>query len=342
MAIDYEWGPDHPLVRATLAHARDFEFFQLLHLIERLVPDAIAIGGSGPASREPVRLRPALSLAFPVADIDASEWRDALLTTGGFVTITTTFLGLYGTKSPLAAHFTEMLLPEREGEVRLREFLDLFHHRLLSLLYRVWKKYRYFVTFRADGRDPISMVVRGLLGIGTPHIDDELGVPPTVLFRYAGLLSQRPRSASGLAGQLQDYFGGIPFDLEQCVGRWVWIEDGQRNRLGDAKCNLGMDFLLGERIYDCSGKIRVEIGPVGLDDYCRFLPEAEAADDLRKVLRFYCTDPVEYDVRVTLRGEEVPQTRLGVDGPAGRLAGTTWLLSAPSADKSAVFQGAGN
>jgi len=340
MTHEFEWGPDHPLARCIHAYARDFDFFQLVHLVERLVPEAAAVGDTGPAAREPLRFRPALSLGFPVADIESAEWRDALLSSGGFVTLTTTFLGLYGTKSPLAAHFTEQLLSNGEGEARVRDFLDLFHHRLISLLYRVWKKYRYFVTFRADGRDPISMVVRGLLGIGTPHVDDDLGIPATVLFRYAGLLSQRPRSACGLAGQLQDYFDGLPFDLEQCVGRWVWIEDGQRNRLGQAKCALGMDFLLGERIYDCSGKIRVHIGPVGLDDYCRFLPDADAAAQLRNVLRFYCTDPVEYDVRVTLRGEEVPRTRLGAAGPAGRLAGTTWLLSQPCDDKSAVFQGA--
>jgi type VI secretion system protein ImpH len=332
------WTEDNPFVELVLRRSREFDFFQLLHLIERLERDAAPIGHQGPAGDEPVRLRPALNLAFPCGDLGEARWLDNL--GNGHLQVTTTFLGLYGSDSPLPAHFTEALLRERDEDQRVRQFIDLFHHRLLSLLYRVWKKYRYYVTFKTDGSDPISQVVRGFLGIGTPHLDESLELSPLRLFRYVGLLSQRPRSAAGLIGQLADFFDGIDFDMEQCVGRWIWIQPNDRNSLGVEKCQLGENFLLGERIFDRSGKFRVKVGPVGFDDYARFLPTGSAAAELAEIVSFYCEDPLEHDIEVTLRGEEVPETPLGEPGLLGRLSWTTWLKSQPSEDKSVIFSAA--
>lgn len=332
------WTEHHPLVQLVLARPREFDFFQLLHLIERIERDAAPVGCQGPAGDEPIRLRPALDLGFPCGDLADAGWVDN--TGNGHLQVTLTFLGLYGSNSPLPAHFTEALLSEQEEDERVRAFIDLFHHRVFSLLYRVWKKYRYYVTFKTDGSDAISQVVRGFLGIGTPQLDRSLGISPLRLFRYVGLLSQRPRSAAGLVGQLADFFEGIDFDIEPCVGRWIWIQPNDRNSLGVEKCMLGENFLLGERIFDRSGKFRVRVGPVGFDDYAQFLPNGSAAADLAEIVRFYCEDPLEHDISVTLRGEEVPETPLGEPGLLGRLSWTTWLKSQPSEDKSVIFSGA--
>ncbi len=334
------WTESNPFVRLVLSRPREFDFFQLLHLIERLERNAVPIGRQGPARDEPVRLRPALNLGFPCSDIAEAEWDDAAGDGHGCLRVTTTFLGLYGSDSPLPAHFTEALLAEQEEDERVRAFIDLFHHRIFSLLYRVWKKYRYYVTFKTDGSDAISQVVRGFLGIGTPHLDESLEVNPLRLFRYVGLLSQRPRSTAGLIGQLADFFDGIDFDIEPCVGRWIWIQPNDRNSLGVEKCTLGENFLLGQRIFDRSGKFRVKVGPVGFDDYAKFLPTGNAAADLAQIVHFYCEDPLEHDIEVTLRGDEVPETPLGEPGLLGRLSWTTWLKSQPSEDKSVIFNAA--
>ena len=335
--LSENWTAAHPLVRIVRRRATEYDFFQLLHVIEQIEVDAALIGETGPARHEPVRLRPFLGLQFPPGDIQSADWLDNPIDVTGHLRVTMTLLGLYGSDSPLPAHFTEGLIAEREDDIRVRDFIDLFHHRVFSLLFRVWKKYRYYVVFRSDGGDPISKVVRGFLGIGTPHLDEQLTVNPVRLFRYAGLLSQRPRSAIGLVGQLEDYFQGVPFDLEQCVGRWLRIQTSDRNRLGSRKCTLGQDFLVGERMFDRSGKFRVKIGPIGFEKYTEFLPDGEALQDLMQVVKLYCDDPLDYDVQVTLKGEEVPETPLGEHKYLGRLAWTSWLKSEPCADKSVIF-----
>lgn len=332
-----KWTAGHPFARIVRRRAHEFDLFQLIHLLERIEPTAAPLGEQGPVDHEPLRLRPKLGLSFPPGDIAGADWYENPLTLNGQLRVTATFLGLYGSDSPLPTHFTENLLDEKEDDVRVRDFLDLFHHRVFSLLYRVWKKYRYYATFRSDGRDPISLVVRGMLGLGTPSLDEQLSVSPVRLFRYAGILAQRPRSAAGLRGQLQDYFDGVPCDIEQCVGRWLTIQPNDRNVLGLAKCTLGRDFLLGERVFDRAGKFRIKLGPVGFDDYTRFLPNSEATAELAEVTRFFCEDPFDFDVQLTLRGDEVPETPLGEHQFLGRLSWTSWLKSQPCEDKSVIF-----
>ncbi|MFO0840749.1 MAG: type VI secretion system baseplate subunit TssG [Phycisphaerae bacterium] len=332
------WTTSHPLTRAAIEAPYAFEFFQLVNRIERAEPDLPQLGQQGPAAAEPIRLRPTLSLGFPPGDIDAAEWADSPVHESGHLLLSTTFLGLYGSDSPMPAHFTESLLPDTDDDRRVRGFLDLFHHRILSMIYRVWKKYRYYATFQGEGDDPISTMVRALLGIGTPAVDRGLKVPAVSLFRYCGALSQRPRSAAGLVGILRDHFTGVPFDLEACVGRWLAIDPGNQNMLGARNCALGVDLLVGERIFDHAGKFRLKIGPVGMEDYARFLPVGDAIAPLREMVGFYAGDPLAFDVEVTLRGDEVPETPLGERGVLGRLGWTSWAKSKACPDQAVVFQ----
>lgn len=342
------WTAAHPLVRLVRRRGAEFEFFQLINLIERVELGAARVGRQGPARQEAIRLRPAMSFGFPLADVEGAEWKEDAAGNGRLA-ITLTFMGLYGSNSPLPAHFTEALLISKDDpdeylkDDMVREFLDLIHHRVYSLLYRVWLKYRYYATFQKDGHDPISEIVRGFLGLGTANLDEKMNVSPVRLFRYAGLLSQKPRSTSGLIGQLSDYFTDIPVDVEQCVGRWLRIDSVDQNRVGERKCSLGVDCLLGERKFDRSGKFRVKFGPVGFDQYRRFLPAAqgmEAGDgygDVSALVKFFAEDPLDFDVQVTLRGEDVPDTPLEGSGVLGRLSLTSWLKTRPCGDKSVVF-----
>lgn len=337
------WTADHPLVRWILANPRNVEFFQLLQLLERARPEVPKLGTSGPAREEILRIRPALTLGFPAGDIHDVEWHPEGTYGSQRLLITTTFMGLYGPDAPLPAHATESLLSETEDDRRVRGFLDLIHHRIYSLIYRVWKKYRYHVTFDGAGNDAISLVVRGFLGIATPHAEDALGVSALRLFRYAGLMTQQPASAAGLAGMLRDYFGEIPFEIEQCVGRWLPIDRVNQNRLGGMNCSLGEDLLIGERLFDRGGKFRVRIGPVDFDTFVDFMPTGKCSAQVADLVRFYSTDPLEFDTEVILRGDEVPPTMLRRDRepvtpqPLGRLGWTTWLSSAEMLDQTVIF-----
>ncbi len=319
-------GPD--LIDRMLSQAHRFSFFQAVQLLQRSDPAAVGVGRGGPPHRESLRFRPALSLDFPRAELASIE----PLADGDDrrrYRMEVRFLGLYGSVSPLPTFFTEDLLHETGEDSLVRGFLDLFHHRLLSLLYRCWEKYRYHVQFRAGGRDELSRRLYCLMGIGVTEPPPEAAVQPVHLLRYLGLFSRRPRSAEALACMLRDYFGGLPVAITQFVARTVLIPAGQRSRLGEANARLGEDLCLGERVVDRAASFRIGVGPMDLAPFQSLLPGSPGFRALETMTRLFITDRLDFEVELILRREEVPELRLSRGESAGRLGHTTWLGKPP-------------
>ena len=68
--------------------------------------------------------------------------------------LTVNFLGLFGPNGPLPLHITEYALDRlRVQHPTLVAFLNLFHHRMLSLFYRTWAVHQKTVDLdRPQGR----------------------------------------------------------------------------------------------------------------------------------------------------------------------------------------------
>jgi type VI secretion system protein ImpH len=326
--------PDHPLIDKLERDGHRFSLYQAIYLLERAAPGAVRLGGTGPAADEVIRLRPDVSLGFPpgaihridrldradeeVADglrriADHQRWR-----------IEATFFGLYGSDSPLPSHWAEDILHEQTFDTTVRDFLDIFHHRVYSLLYRTWAKYRFTVQYTGNLADPLTDRLLCLIGLGSPEVREATGLPVTRLLRWAGLLVQQPRSAAGLEVFLSDWFGGVPVRLTPAVGRWVPLASGDRCRLGRSACTLGGDAILGERLYDVGGRYALAIGPVDPVRFRSFLPDGEDHDTLRKLIRLYHNDPLEADLTIRLHGADIPPLVLDPEGPRG-LGWNTWL-----------------
>jgi type VI secretion system protein ImpH len=316
---------DSPVMRRLLAEARRFSFFQALRLLEAMRPDAPPIGGAGPAQREAIRLRPAASCAFPASDlVSIREVDGGPAARGRRLQVTTSFLGLYGSDSPLPAYFTEAVLWQNDDSTR-REFLDVFHHRLLSLLYRAWLKYRYALRFHTGGSDDLSPLLLGLVGVATEGCEAAVGMEPVHLLHYAGLLGSESHSARGLECLLGDELGGVTVRVEECVARWVTIAPEQLARLGTPTAGLGETAVIGRRVFDRAGKFAARIGPVSFALFEALLPGGPALRASLALIHYYLRDPLACDLHVQLHRAEVPPLRLGAADPAPRLGWTTWL-----------------
>ncbi|HEX7901283.1 MAG TPA: type VI secretion system baseplate subunit TssG [Planctomycetota bacterium] len=317
------------LTRRLVEEGHRFSFFQAVRLIERLRPDAARVGHQGPVAREAVRFRPALDFSFAAADIASIEETPA----GGFE-MTTTFLGLYGAVSPLPSYFTEQLL-EQDDESLLREFVDLFHHRLISLFYRTWEKYRFAAGFEPGGLDGGSRRLLGLLAVDPERLPAGHRVPAVRLLGLAGPLTQVPRSAGSIRAALAEHLEGVPVDVESFVGRWIGVPDDQRARLGRANARLGRDLTVGDRVFDRGCTFRVALGPLGIDDFLSFLPGGGRVQELREIVDLVNGDGLDYEVELSLRAEETPPVRLGVE-PA-RLGWCSWLGKPERSDNRVRF-----
>ncbi|MFT6916473.1 MAG: type VI secretion system ImpH/TssG family protein [Motiliproteus sp.] len=106
-------------------HAREFNFFKAVHLLETQHRDKLAVGFQGPVAQEVVRFRGHPSLGFPSSDIHQIQ-ANAL----GQLELETNFAGLYGPSSPMPVHVTESIIVEQnsiESEDLAEYFLCLEH-----------------------------------------------------------------------------------------------------------------------------------------------------------------------------------------------------------------------
>jgi type VI secretion system protein ImpH len=318
--------PDDSLIGFIIRKGRTFSFFQLVQLLERNLKPAVRVGGVGPASKESMRFRPDSSLAFPTSDIAQIEPLHGPDASSPLVRIDTTFLGLYGSTSPLPMFYTEDILWNEQEMESVRAFQDIFHHRLISFFYRSWAKYRYEIEFETGGKDDISRRMFGFIGLGTKGLRENANLPSVRLIRYAGLLSQQPLSASALEGILSDFFDDAPVNVEPCTGRWVTIRHEQRCALGRRHSRLGEDATLGEKVFSRGGSFLISIGPIGIEIFRSFLPDGENFRMLDALVKMVVKDRLEFDVELLIRGDEIPRAQLISEDPE-RLGWTTWLSS---------------
>jgi type VI secretion system protein ImpH len=333
------------LTNELLRHPRQFSFYQTVRLLERSTPRSAVLGYDGPAERESIRLRPNPSMGFASADLHDVERLDWPGSTPGesrtIYRVTVNFLGLYGAGSPLPAFYTEDIVMHDEMADTRRDFFDLFHHRYLSFLYRTWEKYRYFLRYRAGATDRFSQWMRGLISLhgraGVGSGDEAAVEHPERLLSSIGLLLLHSRSAATLAKILAHYFDGLPIRVEQFMPREVVIEDAQRALLGRANCTLGVDCSPGRTVPDISGKFRICVGPLDFAAFRGLLPDAADFRKLRKVVPYLLRNQLDYDIALTLRGEEIPPLDLTPNCPA-RLGWSSWLGSHPGNDSTVVLE----
>src|SRR5262245_27078286 len=307
-----------------------FDIFQAVRLLERLYPYRQPVGRDANPSAEVVRFHSRLSLSFPPSAIHEIAPADD---GSGPAQMTVAFMGLTGPLGVLPRHYTELLFERlRQKDHALRDFLDLFNHRLISLFYQAWEKYRSPIAYeravsRGEWPDRLSQYLFDLIGMGTKGLRGRLEVEDEALLFYAGLLAQHPHSASALEGVLKDYFG-VPVAVAQFVGQWLVLSEGNRSRLGSREANssLGVNTVAGSRVWDQQAKFRLRVGPLTYGEFCRFLPSGEAFGRLVGLSRFYAGQECDFEVQLILKAAEVPFCRLGeTDDYAPRLGWSTWL-----------------
>jgi type VI secretion system protein ImpH len=282
----------------------------------------------------------------------------------------------------------------REGRgterTALRDWLDLFNHRMVALYFRAWEKYRFpvpFLRFAAARRavesaepgadaarvdpDAFTRSLFALIGHGTPALRHRLHVdappadpfaPPRPLARiddlallhYAGLFAHKPRNAVGLGAVVRDYFG-LPARVVQFTGQWLYLEPASQSRMPTAEeagvnCELGLNAVAGERVWDVVSKFRVRLGPLRYGEFVEFLPDPAPVPRrkgfflLSQMVRLYVGPELDFEVQLSLRGDEVPECKLqeAAEGELGaRLGWNTWLPGeqAPASVDDACFDG---
>ncbi|HEY7724604.1 MAG TPA: type VI secretion system baseplate subunit TssG [Anaeromyxobacteraceae bacterium] len=316
--------------------ARRRGFGSLMALIERLFFDAAAedAGGARPGE-ERIRFRHDPRLSFAPSDVARVEQRtlpppadDFSASPRPVLEVTTAFLGLTGTAGPLPPYLCEEVAQEEADQTRLRDFLDLFHHRILTLFQRARSRSDLPGGHRADLRDDWSRRILAVLGIDQAALARS-AAPGWRLLRWAPLLAERNPTGPAIEAAVEDavgeeVLGGARATVEPFAGAWVEIAPDERSQLGRSASVLGRDLLLGRRIFDRAGKFRVVIGPLGAEGFARFTSGREPLRRVAQAVTALTTEPIDWQVVLWLSADAAPRLELSARGKT-RLGRNSWL-----------------
>jgi type VI secretion system protein ImpH len=325
----------------SIASVRHVNFYQLVRSIER--ETGLRLGSDLKPNQEPVVFKANPDGQFPASEV--ASWNSEL----DPPEVKVSFFGLFGASGALPQHYTQILNDRaRFKDFALRDFLDMFNHRLLSFFYRCWEKHQFpiaYETSRAGGReDHVTGALRGLIGLRTDGLWDRQSVPSSDFLFFSGHFANQRPTAEAMRSILQFTFD-ISVRIEQFVGQWMYVPIEQQSRMGNQSLGvsignqLGVETIAGQRVWDIENKFRICIGPVSFQRFLAFTPDGDKLRQVFDTIRMLVGPQYDIDVQVLIRRDDVAMSQLG-NPQSAKLGWNTWIgdWTKPTDADDAVFQ----
>ncbi len=325
------------IVDALKQAPEKFNFFLALRSIECAAAEQPRLGESLRPVTDPVRLAQTPSQAFANATLDTFEQGKA----GAPPRLSSFFFGLFGPHGALPAHLTEYARDRirHDKDPTFSRFLDLFHHRMLSLFYRAWANGQPTVNFDREASDHFRKYVGALCGLGMPSSQQRDEFPDRSKLFFSGSFSNQVNNADGLVAILSGYFK-MPVVIEEFIGEWMSLPAASQWRLGECEENgmIGKTALVGEKVWGCQHKFRLRFEPLNFAQFRALLPGGEDFPRVAAAVKNYVGYQLDWDLKLVLKREQVPAFVLGGDN---QLGWSTWLHcgSAPAARSDTIIKG---
>lgn len=143
------------------------------------------------------------------------------------------------------------------------------------------------------------------------------------MLAYAGILASPGRSPDVVCNLVSHCFDLPDVTIESWQLRKVAIEPSQQNRLGvrnpkqktaghvAGRSVVGVNFTLGRRVPDRSGKFLLRLSNLSMARYLSFLPDGDHHEALKMFVSFLLRDQFAWDLRLDLAPEQAQGMRLG-------------------------------
>jgi type VI secretion system protein ImpH len=305
-----------------------YGFYQTVRCINCFYQDKPITGKSNKPSDDPIRFSQEPYTFFAPSTLGGLEIDGS----SQYPRLSQRFIGMFGPNGPLPLHLTEYVRDRsrHHRDQSLARFIDMFHHRIVSLFYSAWAQSQPTVQFDRPEQDRFAMYVGSLFGLGLPSLRSVDSMHHLSKLSFAGHLSSLPRHVDGLISMLKGYFS-VPAQIREFISHWMRIPARDRVQLGEASMNgcLGIDTVIGERVWQRQDKFRVSLGPLSLDEYEAFLPAGKSFKALVALVRNYVGIEYLWEVNLILKKDEKPVTCLG---KSGSLGWTSWLQTEQQID----------
>ncbi len=329
-----------PLNQELFDEPYRFEFFQAVRLLEKIYPDRKAVGMDAMPHEEIVRFRSHVSFDFPASEIQKLEDSVDEINDKTTLEMHINFMGMVGMSGVMPLPYTELIAARaRYKDTAMWTFLDMFSHRMISMFFRAWEKYRFPVGYER-GQDKFTGYLFDIVGLGTPGLRGRMNVADESLLPYSGLIAQKPHSSNALANILSDYFG-VNAKVIQFFGQWLELDRESITKLGEANSLLSRSAIIGTRIWDQQSKFRIVLGAMTFRQFQAFLPNGSAYKALNSIVRFMTGLELDFDVRLKLMADEVPSCILTTRAKRRPMLGwSSWLKTTPFSedDEQVILQ----
>ena len=224
------------------ARAPTYAFHRLVQMIQDALDDGREVGTHLLPAKERIIFEVDNGLGFPLSDVAGVRLLNpacngARVDSPPCFVITVTFLGLHGSGSPLPSYYVEQIAGyDPKGSV-LTAFFNFFHNRLIGLLHRGWRKYRYYIRYRPGGEDDFSRGIYSLFGLYDARLRSDSGIYWPRLLCFAGVLASRNRSPAVLSTIIRHTFRLERVSIEEWVRRTVFLvfDRGALGQIGRAR-----------------------------------------------------------------------------------------------------------
>ena len=315
-------GQPRPDLTGDVPAPESMGFFELLRRLER---DGARFGRAGGPSREPARLGQRARLTCGTRDVAGFH-------PGTPPKVDVEVLGLLGPEGALPLHLTRWVMgrmsdrwftegSDAASDTTFLDFCNLLQHRMMALYWRAWADARPEVQIEHEAASRVRALVEALAGVALPGTKPNLPDPQTRLkLRHATSLGRQVYSVE----RLTDYLGDVldaPVSLVEFLGTWTGIPPRLQSGLGRQHAGLGRSAVVGARSFQRQTLVELRIGPLPLARFTEFLADPELTARLRHAIRHAMGREMEFDLRLVLAREEIPDARLG----QCQLGRTAWL-----------------
>jgi type VI secretion system protein ImpH len=335
-------GQPRPDLTGDITAPEAMGFFELLRRLEQ---DQLRFGRAGGPSREPARLGQRARMSFGTRDV--AGFHPGTEATPPRVDVEV--LGLIGPEGALPLHITRWIMgrlsdrwfasasADATSDTTFLDFCNLLQHRIIALYWRAWADARPEVQIEHGSAGRVQALIDALSGIGLPGMRSKSLSDPQMRAkqRHATSLAGQVHSVERLTGYLRDVIQA-PVALVEFVGAWTRIPTRLQSRLGGIHAQLAASAVVGARCFQRQGLAELRIGPLSLLQFKAFLVDQALIGRLRHAILHAMGREMEFDLRLVLARDQVPDPRLG----KCQLGRTAWLspLRRVDADDLRIFR----
>ena len=232
---------------------------------------------------------------------------------------------------------TAIAVTTSKRSTALHAFLDMLARRSVGLYAKAGAKYR-----PTRNAEPTARALLAAIGMGTPHHEGRMKVPPEDLLFHAGNLASRTRSAERLRAMLEAETGRR-VEIEEFAGGYIRLPATEQTRMPRGRgpvqhAALGVSAVAGAQVWDPHARFIIRFGPLTRQEFEALLPGTPAWLTVTQLARLFVGPDTSFAVNLVLKKEEVPPARTG---GGARLGWSSWSgTSRPrTADaRDAVFE----